>query len=60
MKSAEYRFYPMHIESIFEPNKHALPDIVIKAGTMSKEFNLILKGTIFLMNKECVYDYCQL
>lgn len=24
---------------------------------MSTEMNLIIKGTIHLMNKECIYDY---
>ena len=34
-----------------------LPDIITKAGTLSKEIHLIIKGTVNIMNKECVYNY---
>ena len=53
MSNAQYRFYPVRVESFFDPSEQTTPDILIKAGKMSKEVNFILKGKIYIMNKEC-------
>lgn len=60
MSNAQYRFYPVRVDSYFDQGEQSTPDIIIKAGQMSKEVSLILKGSVYIMNKECTYDYGKL
>ena len=60
MSNAQYRFYPVRVDSLFDQGEQSTPDIIIKAGQMSKEVSLILKGCVYIMNKECTYDYGKL
>ena len=45
---------------MFDPNNQEDSLLLQKAGKMSKCVNLIINGTVTLMNKHGVYDYCSL
>ena len=36
MSNAQYRFYPVRVDSLFDQGEESTPDIIIKAGQMSK------------------------
>ena len=57
MTNSEFKFHPNRLGAEFDPNLPSTPDTIIEAGEMSKYVNFIIKGRVYIMNKECAYEF---